>query len=248
MLAAQPPWWEPGTASGYHLINQGHLVGEVVRRITGQTLGVFFATEIAGPLGADFHIGMDAADFDRVSPVTPPRPLDLDLSAVDPDGIPVRTLFGPFLNVSETRSDRWKSAELPAVNGHGNARSIARVQSLVSHGGTVDGVSLLSPATIDLILEEQSRGLDLVLGVDLRFGVGYALPSPATVPSVNEGRKCFWGGLGGSFVVNDLDESMTIAYAMNRMVFEYAPGTRLTRPAGDSRSDAYIAAIYEALA
>ena len=247
MLAAQAPWWEPGTASGYHLINQGHLVGEVVRRITGTSLGQFFSAEIAGPLGADFHVGMAQGDFGRVSPITPPRPLDLDLSAIDPDGISVRTLTGPFLNVSECHSDRWKTAELPGVNGHGNARSVARVQSLISHGGTLDGVTLLSPKTIDLIFREQAHGLDLVLDVDLCFGIGYALPSPATVPSVTDGRKCFWGGVGGSFVLNDLDARMTIAYAMNRMVFEFAPGTRKTRPAGDSRSDAYIAAIYEAL-
>ncbi|MEO6472510.1 MAG: serine hydrolase domain-containing protein, partial [Aeromicrobium sp.] len=248
MLAAQEPWWEPGTAAGYHLLNQGHLVGEVVRRVTGQMLGEFFATEIATPLEADFHIGLKPTDFDRVSNVTPPRPLDLDFSAIDPVGIPLRTLTGPFMNISECHGERWKTGEIPALNGHGNARSIARVQSLISHGGEVDGVSLLSPKTIDLIFEEQARGLDLVLGVDLKWGVGYALPSPATVPSVNEGRKCFWGGIGGSFVVNDLDANMTIAYAMNRMIFEYAPGTRMTRPAGDARSDAYIGAIYEALA
>jgi CubicO group peptidase (beta-lactamase class C family) len=247
MLAAQEPWWEPGTASGYHLLNQGHLVGEVVRRITGLSLGQFFATEIAGPLGADFHIGMHPADFDRVSPVTPPRPLDLDLSTIDPDGIQIRTLTGPFVNVSETRTDRWRTGEIPAANGHGNARSVARVQSLVSHGGEVDGIRLLSPKTLDLIFQEQAHGNDLVLGVPLRFGIGYALPEPSTVPSVALGRRCFWGGLGGSFVLNDLDNNLTIAYVMNRMVFEYAPGTRLTRPVGDSRSDAYIAAIYEAL-
>lgn len=247
MLAAQEPWWEPGTASGYHLLNQGHLVGEVVRRITGLSLGQFFAKEIAGPLGADFHIGMDPADFDRVSPVTPPRPLDLDLSAIDPDGIPVRTLTGPFVNVSETRTERWKTAEIPAANGHGNARSVARVQSLVSHSGEVDGVRLLSPKTLDLIFDEQAHGTDVVLDVLLRFGIGYALPEPKTVPSVPAGRRCFWGGLGGSFVLNDLENNLTIAYVMNKMVFEYAPGTRLARPAGDARSDAYIAAIYKAL-
>jgi len=247
MLAAQGPWWEPGTASGYHLLNQGHLVGEVVRRITGLSVGQFFAKEIAGPLGADFHIGMDPADFDRVSPVTPPRPLDLDLNAIDPDGIPVRTFTGPFVNVSETRTDRWRTGEIPAANGHDNARSVARVQSLVSHGGEVDGLRLLSPSTIDLIFEEQARGPDIVLGVPLRFGMGWALPEPSVVPSVPEGRRCFWGGLGGSFVVNDLGRNLTIAYVMNKMMFEFAPGTRLTRPAGDSRSDSYIAAIYEAL-
>ncbi|MGZ8726781.1 MAG: serine hydrolase domain-containing protein [Aeromicrobium sp.] len=248
MLATQEPWWQPGTALGYHLLSQGHLVGEVVRRITGKSVGQFFAKEVAAPLGADFHIGMDPADFDRVSPVTPPRPLDLDLSAIDPDGIPLRTLTGPFVNVSESRTDRWRTGEIPAANGHGNARSVARVQSLITHGGEIDGIRLLSHKTIDLIFEEQARGTDLVLGVPLRFGIGWALPEPATVPSVPEGRRCYWGGLGGSFVVNDLEHNLTIAYVMNRMVFEFAPGTRLTRPVGDSRSDAYVAAVYEALA
>ncbi|MGZ5369603.1 MAG: serine hydrolase domain-containing protein [Aeromicrobium sp.] len=248
MLATQEPWWQPGTALGYHLLSQGHLVGEVVRRITGKSVGQFFAKEVAAPLGADFHIGMDPADFDRVSPVTPPRPLDLDLSAIDPDGIPLRALTGPFVNVSESRTDRWRTGEIPAANGHGNARSVARVQSLITHGGEIDGIRLLSHKTIDLIFEEQARGTDLVLGVPLRFGIGWALPEPATVPSVPEGRRCYWGGLGGSFVVNDLEHNLTIAYVMNRMVFEFAPGTRLTRPVGDSRSDAYVAAVYEALA
>jgi CubicO group peptidase (beta-lactamase class C family) len=248
MLAAQEPWWKPGTASGYHLLSQGHLVGEVVRRITGLSLGQFFAKEIAGPLGADFHIGMDPADYGRVSPVTPPRPLDSDLSAIDRHGIPIRTLTGPWLNVSETRTDRWRAGEIPAANGHGNARSVARVQSLVSHGGQVDDVRVLSPKTLDLIFDEQAHGKDVVLGVMLRFGMGYGLPEPSTVPSVAPGRRCFWGGLGGSFVLNDLENNLTIAYVMNRMVFEYAPGTQLARPVGDSRSDAYVAAIYEALA
>ncbi|MGZ5367003.1 MAG: serine hydrolase domain-containing protein, partial [Aeromicrobium sp.] len=164
MLATQEPWWQPGTALGYHLLSQGHLVGEVVRRITGKSVGQFFAKEVAAPLGADFHIGMDPADFDRVSPVTPPRPLDLDLSAIDPDGIPLRALTGPFVNVSESRTDRWRTGEIPAANGHGNARSVARVQSLITHGGEIDGIRLLSHKTIDLIFEEQARGTDLVLG------------------------------------------------------------------------------------
>ena len=79
MLAAQAPWWEPGTASGYHALNQGHLVGEVVRRITGTGLRTFFAEEIARPLGADFQIGLDPADAGRASDVVPPPPLSIDL-------------------------------------------------------------------------------------------------------------------------------------------------------------------------
>lgn len=248
MLAAQEPWWEPGTASGYHLLNQGHLVGEVIRRITGVSPGEFFAKEIAGPLGADFHIGLDPADDARVSPVSSPRPLDLDVSTIDPSGVTVRTLTGPLVNAREANTERWRRAEIPAANGHGNARSIARIQSLISHGGEIDGVRLLSPATIDRIFGVQASGIDLVLGVQSTFGLGWALPEPATMPSVATGRRCYWGGLGGSIVINDPDNHLTIAYAMNRMIFEYAPGTRVTRPCGDSRSDAYVTAIYEALA
>ena len=72
LLAAQAPWWEPGTASGYHMLNYGHLIGEVIRRITGQRLGEFFAAHIAGPLGADFHIGLPPSEFHRVANVVPP--------------------------------------------------------------------------------------------------------------------------------------------------------------------------------
>src|SRR5208282_2629828 len=87
LLAAQEPWWEPGTASGYHAVTQGYLIGEVVRRITGETIGAFFAREVAGPLGADFHIGTPAAADDRVAPVVPPPPLTAEmLAAFDPAG------------------------------------------------------------------------------------------------------------------------------------------------------------------
>ena len=89
--AAQAPWWEPGTASGYHAINYGHLVGEVVRRITGKSLKRFVAEEIAGPLGADFQIGAAEADWGRIADVVPPPPLPLDFDALDPFSPMVRT-------------------------------------------------------------------------------------------------------------------------------------------------------------
>ncbi|MCW2799439.1 MAG: serine hydrolase [Aeromicrobium sp.] len=247
MLAAQESWWEPGTASGYHLINQGHLVGEVIRRITGLSVGQFFAKEIAGPLNADFHIGLGPDNDARVSPLSPPKPIDLDLSGFDPESVQARTLNGPFLHAREANSERWRRAEIPGVNGHGNARSMARIQSVISHGGEIDGVRLLSPETIERIFEVQSSGIDLVLGVQSTFGMGWALPEPGTMPSVQPGHRCYWGGLGGAVVINDLDNRLTIAYAMNRLIFEYAPGTQSIRPCGDSRSDAYVSAIYDAL-
>jgi CubicO group peptidase (beta-lactamase class C family) len=247
MLAAQPPWWEPGTASGYHLVNQGHLVGEVIRRVTGLSVGQFFAKEIAGPLGADFQIGLGPDDDARVSPLSPPKAIELDLSTFDAASVKARTFTGPFVNANEANSERWRRGEIPAVNGHGNARSIARIQSLISHGGEIDGVRLLSPETIERIFEVQASGIDLVLGVQSTFGMGWALPETGTMPSVPPGRRCYWGGLGGSVVINDLENRLTIAYAMNRMVFEYAPGTQFVRPCGDSRSDTYVPAIYDAL-
>lgn len=214
MLARQAPWWEPGTASGYHALNMGHLVGEVVRRVTGTPLGEFVAREIAGPLGADFHIGLDPAEFGRVSDVVPPPPLPIDFGAMDPESVVIKTFTGPAPDASVAWTEAWRRADIGAANGHGNARSVARIQSVVSHGGEIDGVRLLGPTGLDTIFELQSDGVDQVLGVPIRFGIGYGLPTPQTIPYLPEGRLCFWGGWGGSLVVNDLDRRTTIAYMM----------------------------------
>ena len=232
LLAAQAPWWEPGTASGYHAITQGYLVGEVVRRIAGQTLGAFFAEQVAGPLGADFHIGLDAQHDDRVALVIPPPPLDVD---VDPESIAFRTLANPMLDASYSWTEGWRRAESPAANGHGNARSVAAIQSVVACGGEARGVRLLSPAGVDALFEEQSDGPDLVLGAHLRFGMGYGLASEVMPISP---RSCFWGGWGGSLVINDLDARLTVSYMMNRM----GAGTL-----GDERGASIVAAAYGAL-
>ena len=215
-LAAQAPWWEPGTVSGYHALNQGHLVGEVIRRITGLKLGQFFAEEIAGPLGADFHIGLDPSEFHRVSPVVPPPPLPIDLTTLDMNSPLVKTFTGPAPGAEASWTSEWRQADIGAANGHGNARSVARVQSIITNGGEIDGVRLLSPATIELIFEEQSNGVDIVLGVPERFGMGFGLPCEG-MPFALDAKICFWGGWGGSMVVNDVGHGMTVTYMMNRM-------------------------------
>jgi CubicO group peptidase (beta-lactamase class C family) len=125
-----------------------------------------------------------------------------------------------------------------AVNGHGNARSVARIMSVVARGGEVDGVRLLGPETIDLIFREQQNGIDLVLGVPLRFGIGYGLPQADTIPYIPDDRICFWGGWGGSMIIMDLDRRVTISYVMNKM----APGI-----IGSDSSRTYVTAIYDAL-
>ena len=178
-LAAQAPWWEPGSASGYHSTTYGHLVGEVVRRITGQSLGRYVADEIAGPLGADFIIGLHAEDLERVSDVCYPGYVDVE-ALDEPESVAAKTAL-PF-DMALTATAAWRQAEIPSENGHGNARSVARINSLVSNAGRVGDVQLLSPETIDLIFKEQSNGMDLVLGMPLRFGIGFGLPQLTTIP------------------------------------------------------------------
>jgi CubicO group peptidase (beta-lactamase class C family) len=238
-FAAQAPWWEPGTASGYHALNYGHLVGEVLRRITGMSLKQFVAAEIAGPLGADFQIGAIESDWDRIAPVVPPPPLPFDFAALPADSPTVRTLTGPLAEAANANTPAWRGADIGAANGHGNARSVARILSVISRGGAVDGVRLLRPETIELIFREQANGIDVVLGVPLRLGIGYGLPQLDILPYVPDEKICFWGGWGGSVIIMDVGRKMTIAYMMNKM----GPGI-----IGSERSAKYVSAIYKSLA
>ncbi len=114
-------------------------------------------------------------------------------------------------------TDAWRAATIGAANGHGNARSVAQIQAVVSNGGSSHGVQILSPETIDRIFEEQWHGVDQVLMVPVRFGLGYCLAAADNPIGVTTGKKCFWGGWGGSIVLNDLDNRITLTYMMNRM-------------------------------
>jgi CubicO group peptidase (beta-lactamase class C family) len=129
----------------------------------------------------------------------------------------VRTLTNPMLDPRCSWTAGWRRADIGAANGHGNARSVARVQSVVACGGEVDGVRLLSPQTIARIFEVQVDGADLVLGLPLTLGLGYGLPNPALAPFVPKGRIAYWGGWGGSLVLADAERRMCFAYIMNRM-------------------------------
>jgi CubicO group peptidase (beta-lactamase class C family) len=239
LLAEQAPWWEPGSKSGYHGITQGNLVGEVVRRIDGRTVGHFFAEEIAGPLGADFHIGLGPEHDDRVALVIPPPALPVGpggQAEIPRDSIPYRAA-NPRLVAEQSWEIPWRRAEIPAAGGHGNARSVALAQSVVSAGGSARGVELLSSDVVDRIFDIQAAGRDLVMGIGVTFGVGYGLNSPRAPIAPNE-HVCYWGGWGGSLVVNDVDAGFTMAYVMNRM----GEGT-----VGDDRAHRILRAVYASL-
>ena len=204
--------------------------------------------EIAEPLGADFHIGLDEKDFYRVSDVIYPtedirdQMIERARSLVKlgiTDDVAVKTLQNPRNNEDNVNSKWWRKAEIPAANGHGNARSVATIQGLITNDGEINGVQLLKTETIDLIFQEQSNGLDLVFLMPLRFGIGYALPNEEFSFLPQDRRVCFWGGNGGSIIVNDVDENVTISYIMNKMI--------ATPTVGDARGIGIIEAAYKAL-
>ena len=237
-LAAQAPWWEPGTASGYHAINQGHLLGEVLRRIDGRGLKQYVAEELAGPLGADFQIGAKGADWDRIAPVVPPPPLPIDMASLDPASPAFRCFTGPAVDASKANTAEWRRADIGAANGHSNAKGVLDVMRVISLGGSAGGVQLLSEKTIDRIFDVQIDDVDLVLGVPFRRGIGFALSGSGAVPYVPQRRFCFWGGWGGSMIMMDVDQRVTFSYVMNRM------GAGIV---GSPRSEAYFLAAFAAL-
>jgi CubicO group peptidase (beta-lactamase class C family) len=214
LLAAQAPYWEPGTAPGYHALTQGYLVGEVIRRIAGKTVGTVFREEIAEPLGADFHIGLPASEDSRVADLIP-IPLGGTMQDVAKTELQKNMALNPGVDVSASRTRAWRGAEIPAAGGTGNARSIASIHRILANGGTVNGKRFLSEAGCRKALEPQIEGTDLILGQPVKYGMGFGLPSPM-VPLPNP-NTIFWGGYGGSLTIIDMDAHMSLGYAMNRM-------------------------------
>ncbi|KAJ5166756.1 uncharacterized protein N7482_005537 [Penicillium canariense] len=239
-LAEMTPLWTPGELNGYHLISQGHLVGEIVRRVSGKSLNQFIADEITGPLDADYRLGLPKELWARTADIVPFTPSAFP--DIDPTSIAARTYAGtpvsPALAVAPN-SPSFRAAQLGGMGGFSNARALARIGSMVSLNGTVDGKQYLSPRTIENMLQEQVAGLDAVLFQYLRFGLGVGLPSPQSLPWIPEGRICFWGGWGGSLLLMDLDRRMTIGYVMNKMHESILGYERTTHD--------YVKEIYKAL-
>ncbi|WP_133984830.1 serine hydrolase domain-containing protein [Kribbella voronezhensis] len=221
LLAEQAPSSAPGEVGAYHAITQGYLIGEVVRRVTGRSLPVFFAEEVAGPLGADFQLGVSPEDDHRVAPIIPAPSRAPELLS--------RGEGNPPVPAEVANTEAWRRATIPSAAGFGNARSVATVQSVLACGGEVRGVRLLSKAGCERVLEQQFAGVDEVLGLRIHYGMGYGL----------QGRACSWGGWGGSLVYVDLDTRLTVAYVMNQMVEE--------GPLGDERGLEILMAAYEGL-
>ncbi|KAJ6013413.1 hypothetical protein N7540_008004 [Penicillium herquei] len=233
-LANQAPWWTPGEGSGYHLTSQGHLVGEIIRRVTGKPIEQFVAEEITRPLGVDFTYGLPEEKWSHSA--DPLRPPPLPFEGLDPTSIPARAIIGSPLPAELSTTPGFRKAVIPASNGFSNARGLARIGSMVSLGGIVENIHVLKPSTLDKLFEEQTNGVDQIIFEHVRFGLGVALADSRTRSWIPEGNICFWGGWGGSIIIMDRERRMTIGYAMNNMC---AIGTL-----GNDSTEAYVKEIY----
>lgn len=244
LLAAQAPLWEPGTVSGYHPVTWGFLVGEVVRRVAGSSVGQFFAAEVAGPLGADFHIGLGTDDLGRCADIeeaklTEDEQSELASAYASAHPVAIAALVNPMITGAEANAPLWRQAEIPAANGHGTALALATI-----FGTLVDGSSrLISAQTLRAACTGQGRCVDLVLGIPVEFGLGFGLSGPEHHYGPNEAAFGH-DGFGGSAVCADPRTGTAFAYVMNRMGMQLVDDPRkmalldglyrsLGRPAAD---------------
>jgi len=226
-LAAEEPWWKPGERHGYHAVTFGWLVGEVVRRISGKSLGKFFRSEVAEPLDADFFIGcppeLDARIADLVQgPVEVGEGGNLLADILnDPTGMTAKAFNNPPILGNVAMSREWRAAEIPAANGHASAAGIATIYGALANDGQLAGrerVELLSPNAIDQARTEQASGPDAVLPLATRMAQGFMLAPPEEPCGPND-RAFNHAGAGGSLGYCDPEARMGIGYVMNYMHF-----------------------------
>ena len=170
VLAAEEPWWQAGSGHGYHVNTFGYLAGELVRRVSGLSAGQYLRRELAGPLGADVHIGLAAADHDRVAEFRWPLPA-VEVTAGQSDPVPGQQMsqnayFNPpdFSGLGVVNTAAWRSAQVPSANAHATAAGIARIYAALADGGVLAGVRVVSGAALAAATAEQVYGDDLVLG------------------------------------------------------------------------------------
>lgn len=221
-LAAQAPLWEPGTAHGYHAITYGWLVGELVRRVDGRSLGQYFADEIAAPLGLPFWIGLPEQEEWRVARLRgAPRPTGAELELMrkiagrGSNGGRALSLDGAFAAVDgvdpfQTRAVR--AAELPAANGVTNAAAVARLYAAAL--GPVDGFRLIGDDMVDTVRGQQVMGPDRTLVLDTRFGYGFMLHCDE-LTLTQDGAFGHYGS-GGSLGLADPTTGLAFGYVMNQ--------------------------------
>ena len=244
-LAKQEPWWTPGTKHGYHAFTYGWLVGEVIRRVTGKSVGAYWRDEIATPLALDFQIGLPESEDARVAECLqggpPPDPNNFLIKAMSaPNSLTLKALTNPpdAMLPGNVNSREWRAAEIPAANGHGTARAVAKLYAALSLGGDLDGVRVMSAGAVKRAATEQCHGPDEVLKLPMRWALGFGLSSEGV--NLGPSRLTFGhSGAGGSLGFADPDARIGFGYVMNQMLN--------SDTLGDLRWEPLITAVYAAL-
>jgi CubicO group peptidase (beta-lactamase class C family) len=228
-------FWQPGTRCGYHAGTFGWLNGELLRRITGVSVGAFFRSQIATPLGADIYVGLTEQEQERTAETIPPTVHGNLFSALSFAGGRTRlaALNNPPRPAAAANTRRWREAEIPSSNGHASARGLARVYTALALRGAVGGVRLLSARAAEAAAQEQVHAKDIVLGVPVRRTLGFVLAeSDEPRPAATFGHP----GMGGSIGFADLQNELAMGYVMNRMLM-----------ANDNRYTSLCRAVYDCL-
>jgi CubicO group peptidase (beta-lactamase class C family) len=242
-LAATTPWWEPNTMSGYHALTFGFLVGEVVRRISGRSLGTFLREEVTHPLDADLFVGVPESELGRCADMIPGAPVDL--TAASAPGQEPHPGMKALANcpLGDVNDPLTRMAEIPAGNGHMTARGLATVYGALANGGEIAGTRLVRAQAIEMMREPQPAMRDLLLsqmvgGGDFQWGLGFMLNQ---LGASGPNRRSFGhGGAGGSYAFADPENRVSYAYVMNQM----SGGTM----GDDQRSVSLVRALYDDLA
>jgi len=224
-LERTTPMHTPGTTPCSHSITMGHLLGEVIRRIIGLGIGDFLAANVTDPLGLDYHFGLADEDLPRCADFLEDEGQGLaDYLLANPDSIPART-FGPIAVYETFNSLEWRQSEVPAANGHGNARALAKLYGALALGGELDGVRIIGREALLRASTEQWEAPDLATGLRMRLGMGFRLGSADTPMGPN--RAAFGStGAGGAISFCDMDAGLGFGYAMNAKFPGLAAGPR----------------------
>jgi len=237
-LANQAPFREPGSSQGYHALTYGWLVGEILRRVDGRSVGTYFEQEIAEPFGIDFKIGLSDEDLVRCADILPDAASEsmiLKILPYMPDfllpdqlklikqilkGGDYKVAFQSFEDQNLTNTNEWRQAEIPSANGHGTAESLAKLFGILSTGCERDGKRIFSQDTLRYCLNPLSKGPDTVLfGAEINIGVGFDLGLGMTTIGQPPHPKSIFGhcGVGGCVAFGDPENQLGYGFLCNRM-------------------------------
>ena len=236
-LAGMTPIWEPGTASGYHSMTFGWLTSELIMRVTGKSLGTFFREEVGDQHEIDFFIGLPESEDHRVAELVPfdiVRSENSEQQQVElTDAQKSQRNSAGTLDIQNTKA--WRQAEIPSANGQGNAGGLAKLYSLIVPED--NSLKLLKDDTVNQMTTMQIEGRDLVLAVQVRWGVGFILNKHKIIYGPVEGAFGH-SGYGGSCAFGDPENKIGVSYVMNRMLDNFN---------ADGRSIELINATYDCL-